>query len=138
MLLDTKQFRQLSDDTMTVGQPPSASDWALGSDNRKYRHATGYGLPLTRLHRGQRPHRREEVAPERLRRLLHADPNLSPTGKHLPRASTARTGSPSHVADGKKTNLTGKLKEKFFDETTTTPARRRRPVSRSGRPTASS
>jgi hypothetical protein len=42
VLLDSKQFRQLSDETMTVSQPPSGSDWALGSDNRKYRHAIGY------------------------------------------------------------------------------------------------
>ncbi|HEV3437971.1 MAG TPA: hypothetical protein VG122_11455, partial [Gemmata sp.] len=38
--LESKQFRQLSDDTMTVGQPPLGSDWALGSDDRKYASAT--------------------------------------------------------------------------------------------------
>src|SRR5207248_8606601 len=45
VLLDTKEFRQLSDESLQVG-PPAAGDWAMGSDDKKYLHLTGYGPSL--------------------------------------------------------------------------------------------
>ena len=86
VLLDTKQFRQLSDDTITVSQPPAAGDWAVGSrrpevpprDRLRPAAASDYAAR-------ERPHRREEAAAERLRRVHDADPSLSPTGKYLAR-----------------------------------------------------
>ena len=115
VLLDSKQFRQLSDDTITVSQPPSASDWALGSDNRKYRHATGYGLPLS-------DYTAVNVRTGEKKSLLNGfggystpTPLLSPTGKYL-LSFDGKNWSTLSIADGQKTNLTGKLKEKFFDE----------------------
>ncbi len=41
-----KSFRQLSDETGDV-VPAAAGDFALGADNRKYRHLTGYGPELS-------------------------------------------------------------------------------------------
>src|SRR4030095_1058583 len=45
LLLDTKQFRQLSNDEISV-QQPGTGDWAVGADDRKYRHMTGYASPV--------------------------------------------------------------------------------------------
>ena len=115
VLLDSKQFRQLSDETMTVSQPPSQSDWALGSDDRKYRHATGYGLPL-------RDYAAINVRTGEKKSILggfggYSTPNplLSPKGTHL-LAFDGKNWFTISVSDSKKSKLTGKLKEKFFDE----------------------
>ncbi len=113
--LNSKQFRQLSDDTMTVAPPPVESDWALGSDERKYAGATGYGLPL-------RDYAVVNVRTGEVKAILngfggysHPAPSLAPTGKHL-LAFDGKDWFTLSLPDGKKTNLTGQLKEKFFDE----------------------
>jgi dipeptidyl aminopeptidase/acylaminoacyl peptidase len=115
VLLDTKQFRQLSDETVTVGQSPAGSEWAIGSDNRKYRGATGYGLPLS-------DYAAVNVRTGETKSLLPGfggyttpAPNLSPTGKHLV-AFDGKDWFTVSVPDGKKANLTASLKLKFHDE----------------------
>jgi dipeptidyl aminopeptidase/acylaminoacyl peptidase len=115
VLLDTKQFRQLSDDTIAVSQPPSGSDWALGSDNRKYRHTTGYGLPLS-------DYSVVNVRTGEKKSVLGGfggystpSPLLSPTGKHL-LGFDGKDWFTISIPDGKKANLTANLKVKFFDE----------------------
>ena len=115
VLLDSKQFRQLSDETLTVSQPSSGSDWALGSDNGKYRRATGYGLPLSdysviNVRTGEK-----KSILSGFGGYTSPTPNVSPTGKHL-LAFDGKDWFTIPIADGKKTNLTGKLKVKFFDE----------------------
>ncbi len=113
--LDSKQFRQLSDDTMTVGHPPQGSDWALGSDDRKYASAMGYGLPL-------RDYIAVNVRTGEAKPILsgfggysNPTPSLSPTGKHL-LGFDGKDWFTLSLSDGKKVNLTASLKEKFFDE----------------------
>lgn len=115
VLLDSKEFRQLSDDTLSVSQPPSQSDWALGSDNRKYRRATGYGLPLS-------DYSIVNVRTGEKKSLLSGyggysspTPNLSPTGDYLV-SFDGKDWITVARGDGKKTNLTAKLKVKFHDE----------------------
>ena len=115
ILLDSKQFRQLSDDTLTVGTPPLTSDWALGSDDRKYIATTGYGLPLrdyaaVNVRTGER-----KVILSGFGGYSTPPPSLSPTGKHLVGFDGKDWFSLS-LPDGKKHNLTTNLKEKFFDE----------------------
>ena len=115
VLLDSKQFRQLSDDALTVGRTPAGSDWAVGLDNRKYRGATGYGLPLS-------DYVAVNVRTGEKKPLLTGfggyttpPPNLSPTGKHAVAFDGKHWFSVS-VPDGKRTNLTANLKVNFFDE----------------------
>jgi dipeptidyl aminopeptidase/acylaminoacyl peptidase len=109
------QFRQLSDDTATVGRPPSGSDWAVGSDDRKYRLTTGYGQP-------QSDYAAVNVRTGERKPLLTGyggytapNPNLSPTGGHL-LGFDGKDWFTVALADGKRASLTKKLKEKFFDE----------------------
>jgi dipeptidyl aminopeptidase/acylaminoacyl peptidase len=115
VLLDSKQFRQLSDDAMTVEMPQPDTDLALGSDNRKYRISTGYGLPLS-------DYSVVNVRTGEKKSLLQGfggystpNPTLSPTGKHL-LGFDGKDWFTISVMDGKKTNLTASIKVKFFDE----------------------
>ena len=115
VLLESKQFRQLSDDAITVGQPPAGSDWALGSDDRKYVSATGYGLPL-------RDYSAVNVKTGEVKGILPAfggytlpQPSHSPTGKHF-LVFDGKDWFAISLADGKKTNLTANLKVVFFNE----------------------
>jgi dipeptidyl aminopeptidase/acylaminoacyl peptidase len=115
VLLDKKQFRQLSDDTSSVSQPPVDSEWTLASDNRKYRRTTGYGLPLS------------DYAAVNIRTGEHKQllpgfggystppPSMSPTGKHLA-AFDGKDWFTVSVPDGRRTVLTKGLKVKFFSE----------------------
>jgi dienelactone hydrolase len=115
VLLDSKQFRQLSDDAITVAHPPASTDWALGSDDRNYRGATGFGLPLSDYSVvNVRTGERKPLLPG-FGGYSTPSPSLSPTGKHL-LAFDGKDWFTVAVADGKRTNLTAKLKEKFFDE----------------------
>jgi dipeptidyl aminopeptidase/acylaminoacyl peptidase len=110
--LDTKEFRQLSDETMTVIAPPAGSDWALGRDDRKYRHMTGYMSPvptdytLVNVRTG-------ETKPALAAAQLNL--SLSPTGKHL-LGFDGKDWFTLSIPDGKKVNLTEKLAVKFFNE----------------------
>ncbi len=115
VLLDTKQFRQLSDDAITVNAPPSGSDWALGSDNRNYRGETGYGLPLS-------DYSAVNVRTGERKPLIASfggystpNPNLAPGGKHM-LGFDGKDWFTISVIDGKKAYLTVNLKVKFFDE----------------------
>ncbi|HEV3386137.1 MAG TPA: prolyl oligopeptidase family serine peptidase, partial [Gemmata sp.] len=115
VFLENKQFRQLSDDTITVGQPPLGSDWAIGSDDRKYISATGYGLPL-------KDYSIVNVKTGEAKSLLKGfggystpTPLLSPTGKHI-LCFEGKDWSTLSLSNGKKANLTANLKEKFFNE----------------------
>jgi dipeptidyl aminopeptidase/acylaminoacyl peptidase len=115
ILLDNKQFRQLSDDSITVGTPPLGSDWAIGSDDRKYVSTTGYGLPL-------RDYSAVNVRTGEAKAILPGFggystpmPSLSPTGKHL-LGFDGKDWFTLSLPDGKKVNLTANLKEKFWDE----------------------
>lgn len=111
LLLDTKQFRQLSDDTMSVGQP-GTGDWAVGSDDRKYKHMTGYAFPVPS------DYALVNVRTGETKTLLTASGfgvSLSPDGKYLLGFDNKDWFTIS-VPGGKKANLTSKLKEKFFNE----------------------
>ena len=112
--LRSKQFRQLSDETITVGQPQGDSDFALGSDNRRYRIGTGYGLPLS-------DYVAVDVRTGKQSPLLTAfggyttpPPSMSPTGEYVV-AFDGKDWFTVSVADGKKHNLTANLKVKFID-----------------------
>ncbi|MDY3561534.1 prolyl oligopeptidase family serine peptidase [Gemmata sp. JC673] len=111
VLLDSKQFRHLSDENVTVPMP-AVGDWAVGTDDRKYRHMTGYASPvpsdytLVNVRSG-------ETRPLAL--ASTANFSLAPDGKHL-LSFDGKDWSTVSVPDGKRVNLTAKLKVKFFDE----------------------
>ncbi len=115
VLLDKKQFRQLSDENISVGRTTSKSDWALASDNRKYRIATGYGLPLS-------DYVAWNVRTGEKKPLLNGfggyttpQPLLSPIGQYM-LAFDGKDWFSISVSDGKRANLTAKLGVKFLDE----------------------
>ena len=109
--LDTRQFRQLSDETITV-TPPAAGDWALGADDRKYRHLTGYVMPvpedyaLVNVRTGERKPRMSGFS---------GRIGASADGKYL-LLFDGKDWKTISVADGKTVNLTAPLPVKFFDE----------------------
>ncbi len=117
LFLDDKVFRQVSDEALTVGLP-AVGDWALGSDNRKYLHLTGYADPVPRdvsvvnLKTG-------ETKP--VLSAFGGSSSLSPNGRYL-LTFDGKNWSTLAIADGTKTNLTSKLKVKFFDEEDDHPA----------------
>lgn len=111
VFLDTKQFRQLSDESLQVGSP-AVGDWALGSDDSKYLHLTGYAYPVPRdyavvnIRSGER---------KSILKAYGGFAALSPSGKHL-LTYNGKDWLATSVPDGKKANLTAGLKVKFFDE----------------------
>jgi dipeptidyl aminopeptidase/acylaminoacyl peptidase len=111
-----KTFRQLSDETLDVS-PALEGDWAIGADNRKYRHLTGYGPDLS-------DYALVHVRTGEHKPLLEASRwpvTFSPKGRYL----LTFDGKDWHalsVPDGKKTNLTGKLPVKFAVEDWDTPS----------------
>jgi dipeptidyl aminopeptidase/acylaminoacyl peptidase len=110
VLLDTKQFRQVSDESLQVGSP-AAGDWAVGSDDKKYLHLTGYGPSL-------RDYAFVNVRTGEKKTALTAFQGtaaLSPGGKHLI-TYDGKDWCTYTVPDFKKTNLTANLKVKFFNE----------------------
>ncbi|MBN9521662.1 S9 family peptidase, partial [bacterium] len=117
VFLDTKQFRQLGDDTLQVG-PPAVGDWALGSDNRKYLHLTGYADPvpkdyaLVNVRTGER---------KPLFTNFGGSAALSPDGRHV-LAYDGKDWSAVAVAGGAKHNLTAGVPTKFFNEDDDHPA----------------
>ncbi|MFM8271382.1 MAG: prolyl oligopeptidase family serine peptidase [Gemmata sp.] len=111
LLLDTMQFRHLSDLDNAV-QPPSVGDWAISSNNGKYRHMTGYAYPvpsdysLLNIRTG---------ATQPLATASGHGFALAPNGKFL----LSFDGKDWHtvsIPEGKKVNLTAKLGVKFFEE----------------------
>ncbi|AMV29101.1 Prolyl tripeptidyl peptidase precursor [Gemmata sp. SH-PL17] len=111
MLLDTKQFRQLSDDEVTV-QQAAVGDWAMSTDDRKYKHTTGYAFPVANDYAlvNVRSGAKLPVAT-----ASTANFALAPNGKYL-LSFNGKDWSTVSVPDGKKVNLTEKLAVKFFDE----------------------
>lgn len=111
MLLDTKQFRQLSDGDINV-QPPATGDWAISTDNRKYKHTTGYAFPvpsdyaLVNVRTGEA----KPVAANSTHGF-----SVAPNGKFL-LSFDGKDWNTVSVPDGKKVNLTAKLGVKFFEE----------------------
>jgi dipeptidyl aminopeptidase/acylaminoacyl peptidase len=108
--LKDKAFRQLSDETAEV-LPAAAGDFALGSDNRKYRHLTGYGPELSdyaivNVRSGDR---------KPLLEASHWLPTFAPSGRYLLNFD-GKDWNVTAVPDGKKTNLTAKLPIKFVQE----------------------
>lgn len=117
VLLDTKQFRHLSDDAITV-QNPGTGDWAVGTDDRKYRHMTGYAFPVPA------DYAMVNVRTGETKPLMAASAHgvgLAPFGKFLV-GFDGKDWFTISVPEGKRTNLTGKLKEKFFNEDHDVPA----------------
>ena len=116
VLLDTKQFRQLSDDGISVTQPGSG-DWAVATDDRKYRHMTGYASPvpsdttLVNVRTG---------ATLPLATAATFGLSMSPNGKYLI-GFDGKDWQTVAVPDGKKANLTAKVGAKFFNEEHDTP-----------------
>src|SRR5207247_3211954 len=105
--LKDKSFRQLSDETSEV-LPASSGDFALGSDNRKYRFLTGYGPDLrdysvVNVRTGDR---------KPLFNASHWHPTFSPNGRYL-LSFDGKDWNVVSVPDGKTTNLTAKLPVKF-------------------------
>jgi dipeptidyl aminopeptidase/acylaminoacyl peptidase len=110
--LDTKSFRQLSDETITVGLPPDGSDWAIGRDDRKYRYMTGYMSPLPT------DYSLVNIKTGESRSVLtnsKVNLSLSPTGKYL-LGFDGKDWFTFSVPDGKRVNLTEKLSVRFYDE----------------------
>jgi dipeptidyl aminopeptidase/acylaminoacyl peptidase len=111
LLLDTKQFRHLSNESVSV-QPPAAGDWAVASDNSKYRHMTGYLFPVPN------DYSIVNVRTGDTKALLSAFGSalaVSPNGKYL-RGFDGKDWFTISVPEGKKVNLTAKLGVKFFEE----------------------
>lgn len=116
ILLDAKRYRQLSDETATVANPETG-DWALASDDRKYRFMIGYETPLPRdlaLVNVRTGERKPLAAAARTGYALAA------TGKYLIGFDGKDWVSVS-VPDLKRANLTAKLGVKFANEDHDTP-----------------
>jgi dipeptidyl aminopeptidase/acylaminoacyl peptidase len=108
--LDAKEFRQLGDENLTVG-PAGVGDWAIGSDDRKYLHLTGYGPSL-------RDYALVNVRTGETKPVLTGfvgQASLAPNGKYL-LTFDGKDWSSLSVPDGKKVNLTEKLPVKFYNE----------------------
>ena len=116
-LLDTGEFRQLSDETITV-TPPPAGDWAVASDDRPYRHMTGYVMPVPadysvlNVRTGER---------KPMLTAFNGQHVASPDGNHL-LTFDGKDWTATSIPDGKRVNLTAKLPVKFFDEDDDHPA----------------
>ncbi len=111
VFLDKREFRQLSDEDLSVGEP-AAGDWALGYDDSKYLHLTGYTYPVPRdyaLVNVRTGERKTSLT------NFTGNVSLSPSGKHL-LVYDGKDWSSVSIPGGKKANLTAKLKVKFFDE----------------------
>ena len=117
VLLDTMQFRQLSDENVSVRQP-GVGDWAVATDDRKYRHTTGYAYPLPSDYAlvNIRTGARKPVLT-----AATSGVGMAPDGKHLV-GFDGKDWFTISVPGGKKVNLTRKLGVKFFDEEHDTPS----------------
>jgi dienelactone hydrolase len=116
ILLDKMTYRQLSDETVTVANPDTG-DWALASDDRKYRFMIGYETPLPR-DLSLVNVRTGETKP--LATAAQTGYALTTTGKYLI-GFDGKDWQTISVPDGKKANLTAKLGVKFVNEDHDTP-----------------
>ena len=111
VLLDTRMFRHLSDETISV-QQPGAGDWALGTDDRKYRHTTGYAYPVPS------DYTLVNVRTGATKPVLTGSGtgvSLAPDGKFL-LGFDGKDWFTLTVPGGKRANLTAKLAVKFSNE----------------------
>jgi dipeptidyl aminopeptidase/acylaminoacyl peptidase len=116
IFLDTKEYRQLSDETVSVANPETG-DWALAADDRKYRVMIGYETPLPR-DLSLVNVRTGETKP--LAAAVQTGYTLTSTGKFLI-GFDGKDWQTISVPDGKKANLTAKLGAKFANEQHDTP-----------------
>ena len=111
LFLDSKEFRQITEDTMNVTRPP-VGDWALGTDDSKYLFMTGYASPtprdvaLVNIRTGERKPMLTGVT---------GQSSIAPSGKYL-LSFDGKDWNTYSIPDGKKANLTANLKTKFFNE----------------------
>lgn len=117
VLLDTKQFRHLSNEDVSV-QQPGTGDWAVSADDRKYRHMTGYASPVPNDYALFNVRTGESKS---LAVASTSNFSLAPGGRHLLSFDGANWSTVS-VPDGTRTNLTEKLGVKFSDEDHDTPS----------------
>jgi hypothetical protein len=107
---DTKEFRQLSDENVTVGVPDHG-DWAVSSNDKPYRYLTGYGANLA-------DHALVNVRTGERKPVLTASTGgltASPKGT----AAVTFDGKDWYgvaVPAGTRVNLTAKLPVRFYDE----------------------
>ncbi|MCS6865829.1 MAG: prolyl oligopeptidase family serine peptidase [Gemmataceae bacterium] len=109
--LDTKEFRHLSNEQLTV-EAPSVGDWAIAADDSKYRFMTGYAYPVPN------DYSLVNIRTGAIKPLLTAAEHgltLSPTGQYL-LGFDGQNWFTISVPDAKKTNLTAHLGVKFFNE----------------------
>ncbi|MBL8868101.1 MAG: prolyl oligopeptidase family serine peptidase [Gemmataceae bacterium] len=107
---DTKTFRQLGDENLSVSVP-GFGDWTLASNDKPYRHLTGYGASLADY--ALLNIRTGETKP--VYTAHEGIPLASPKGRYRLHFDGKDWQSLS-VPDGKRVNLTAKLPVKFFDE----------------------
>ncbi|MFO0938191.1 MAG: prolyl oligopeptidase family serine peptidase [Gemmataceae bacterium] len=113
--LDTKTLRQIGSEELSVSTP-GQGDWAIGSDDRKYRYLTGYGATLRdTLFVNVRSGETKMAWPAFFGRLI-----LSPNSKSALTFDGKDWWSIS-LPEGKKINLTAKLPVAFFNEEHDTP-----------------
>lgn len=107
---DTKQFRQLSDENVTV-TVPDFGDWSVASNDKPYRHLTGYGPTLN-------DHALVNIRTGETKPLLAAHEGfLAPSPKGRYRATfDGKDWLCMSLPEGKPVNLTAKLPVKFFNE----------------------
>jgi dipeptidyl aminopeptidase/acylaminoacyl peptidase len=111
LFLDTKQFRQVSDESLSVGLP-AIGDWGLGSDDKKYLHLTGFVNPVPRDYTLVNVKTGEKTS---ILTAAEFGASLAPDGKYVLHFD-GRDWHTESVADGKKVNLTAKVSAKFFNE----------------------
>jgi dipeptidyl aminopeptidase/acylaminoacyl peptidase len=116
---DTKMFRQLGDENLNVAIP-GFGDWTLASNDKPYRHLTGYGASLADY--AMLNIRTGETKP--VYTALEGFPSASPKGRYRVHFDGKDWQSLS-LPDGKTVNLTAKLPVKFFDEEFDLPAKPR-------------
>ncbi len=107
---DTKQFRQLSDEDLSVSVP-DYGDWTLASNNKAYRYLTGYGPSLA-------DYSAYNIRTGETKSLLKAFEGSilnSPKGTYR-LIFDGKDWSSLSLPSGKMRNLTAKLTVKFFDE----------------------
>ncbi|QEL19052.1 alpha/beta hydrolase family protein [Limnoglobus roseus] len=108
---DTKQFRQLSDENITVGVP-DFGDWSTASNDKPYRHLIGYGATLA-------DHSLVNVRTGETKPLLKAHEGIvaaSPKGNYRV-LFDGKDWVSYAVPSRTKANLTAKMPVKFFNET---------------------
>ncbi len=114
--LGDSAFRQLSDETAELTLAP-AGDWAVGADNRKYRHLSGYGPTLS-------DYALVNVRSGEQKPMLEAAqwaPSFSPGG-HFAIYFDGKDWISVAMPQGRKINLTARLGSKFALEEWDTPS----------------